>query len=504
MPLTIKGLTYFQGESLVLIKSIQLIWNYEPTNRIRRSVDLISSSAFVFHLLWLLTSIIVYLLLLRIIEKGTLRWIIFNRWVAVLWIYCICISQIMCNNVLICPLNKLRILIWFEQYLPHFPIDRIIIAECRYRPLLNCSALVHWTGISTGRDWRDDWAKAVKGGLVGMDGKKQKIRIVINPFALLFPSLLWFTKDKRNNGRGARKVDDLHVLIFDTRQGIKMPENNEFGNRVGCRPSFYCYNQNVFVVLLVDHNTSVRSMRNPRVLDAEVDSEQTQKIIQLIARLFSLRHSIFWFLIATVVPPPPFGYPVLLHKNQLTSCDRLGSSLTVLVPVCWFFSCASLCLFVFSAIHHNSWWMLGYYKRRRVAVAALPTVICTPLSSLNFVSPSYKMRKTREQWFWLSKMTLPLDQTKQPTSTKQELEGCKSLSQWKWVRLFSLFVWLWHLREKRRRRRVFDCNWMRVFEWTNTTTAPGRRRTTECESIKWRTKGSTTIKWGGWCKGPNK
>lgn len=124
---------------------------------------------------------------------------------------------------------------------------------------------------------------------------------------------------------------------FNIRQGINMPENNEFGNRVGCRPSFYCYNQNVFVVLLVDHNRSVRSMQNPRVLDAEVDSEQTQKIIQLIARLFSLRHSIFWFLIATVVPPPPFGYPVLLHKNQLTSCDRLGSSLTVLVPVWWFF-----------------------------------------------------------------------------------------------------------------------------------------------------------------------
>lgn len=72
-----------------------------------------------------------------------------------------------------------------------------------------------------------------------------------------------------------------------------MPENNEFGNRVGCRPSFYCYNQNVFVVLLIDHNRSVRSMQNPRVLDAEVDSEQTQKIIQLIARLFSLRHLIF-------------------------------------------------------------------------------------------------------------------------------------------------------------------------------------------------------------------
>lgn len=136
----------------------------------------------------------------------------------------------MCNNVLICPLNKLRILIWFEQYLPHFPIDRIIIAECRYRPLLNCSALVHWTGISTGRDWRDDWAKAVKGGLVVMDGKKQKIRIVINPFALLFPSLLWFTKDKRNNGRGARKVDDLHVLIFDRELKCQKTMNSEIAS----------------------------------------------------------------------------------------------------------------------------------------------------------------------------------------------------------------------------------------------------------------------------------
>lgn len=117
------------------------------------------------------------------------------------------------------------------------------------------------------------------------------------PFRSSLPLSLVVHKGQTKQRKGCSK--GWWSACFNIRQGIKMPENNEFGNRVGCRPSFYCYNQNVFVVLLIDHNRSVRSMQNPRVLDAEVDSEQTQKIIQLIARLFSLRHSIFWFLIAS-------------------------------------------------------------------------------------------------------------------------------------------------------------------------------------------------------------